>query len=153
MTLINEYQRRFGQPGGEVKHISEFIAEHAPALKVTAQPQKVTFQDPCRLGRHQGKYDEPREALSVVPELQVQEMTRSRGMATCCAGNWLSCNQATKRIQTDRLREAEATDSEVLVTTCPKCLIHFKCAQSGDNGAPQIEIRDLAELVAGALTE
>jgi Fe-S oxidoreductase len=153
LTLGREYKERFGIPDCPVQHIAEYIAEHARELPVAAQPLKVTFEDPCRLGRHQGKYDEPRQALAAVPELQLQEMGHSRGRSICCAGNWLSCNQATKRIQTDLLKEAQATGSDLLVTACPKCMIHLKCAQSGDSNVPDIEIRDLATVVAGALAD
>lgn len=153
LTLGREYKERFGVPDCDVKHISEIIQEHAAQLPVTEQPQVVTFEDPCRLGRHQGKYDEPRAALATVPGLELREMRHSRQRATCCAGSWLTCNQSTKKIQVDILREAEATSSELLVTACPKCQIHLKCAQSGDEQAPGIEIRDLASVVAGALTE
>lgn len=152
LTLINEYQRRFGQPGCEVKHVAELVAERKDELTLSPQAIAVTFEDPCRLGRHQGKYDEPRAALAAVPQLELKEMPRSRLRATCCAGNWLACNQASKRIQTDLLRAAVDTGGELLVTACPKCMIHLKCAQSGDDEAvPDIEIRDLATVVAGAL--
>ncbi|MFH1842970.1 MAG: (Fe-S)-binding protein [bacterium] len=151
MTLIKEYQRLHGVPTGEVKHISEVIVENADRLPLQASAQTVTFQDPCRLGRHQQKYDEPRQALAAVPELELKEMARSRRGAVCCAGSWLVCNQATKRIQTDRLKEAVASGGESLVTACPKCLVHYKCAQTGDESVPKIEIRDLATVVADAL--
>ncbi len=153
LTLSREYKERFGTPGCEVKHIAEVVSENAPRLKLAARGGPVTFQDPCRLGRHQGIYDVPREALALIPELELKEMVHSRQRATCCAGSWLSCNQASKRIQTDLLREAEQTGSELLVTACPKCLIHLKCAQSGDESVPGIEIRDLAAVVADALTQ
>jgi len=152
MTLIDEYQRRFGAPDCEIKHVAELVAERKDELTLSPLATTVTFEDPCRLGRHQGKYDEPRAALAAVPELELIEMPRNRARATCCAGNWLACNQATKRIQTDLLRAAAATGGETLVTACPKCMIHLKCAQSGDDEAvPDIEIRDLATVVAGAL--
>jgi len=152
MTLINEYQRRFGTPDCEIKHVAELVAERKDELTLTPQAMAVTFEDPCRLGRHLGKYDEPRAALAAVPELELKEMPRNRGQATCCAGNWLACNQASKRIQTDLLQAAADTGGELLVTACPKCMIHLKCAQSGDDEAvPDLEIRDLATLVAGAL--
>jgi heterodisulfide reductase subunit D len=152
LTLINEYQRRFGQPGCRVLHVAELVAERADDLHLTEAAIQVTFEDPCRLGRHQGKYDEPRAALQAVPGLQLRELPRSKSGATCCAGNWLACNQASKRIQTDLLKAAADTGSEFLVTACPKCMIHLKCAQSGDDEAvPGIEIRDLATVVASAL--
>ena len=153
LTLINEYQRRFGQPGCRVMHVAELVAERGGELTFNRTDSVVTFEDPCRLGRHQRKYDEPRAALQAVPGLELKEMPRNRGGATCCAGNWLACNQASKRIQTDLLKAAADTGSEFLVTACPKCMIHLKCAQSGDDAAvPDLEIRDLAAVVAGALT-
>jgi Fe-S oxidoreductase len=153
LTLINEYQRRFGQPSCRVVHVAELVAERAGELKLNATDTTVTFEDPCRLGRHQGKYDEPRAALQAVPGIELRELPRHKSGATCCAGNWLACNQASKRIQTDLLKAAAATGSESLVTACPKCMIHLKCAQHGDDASvPGIEIRDLAAVVAGALT-
>jgi heterodisulfide reductase subunit D len=81
-------------------------------------------------------------------------MAHSRERATCCAGSWMTCNQATKRIQHQRLGEAVATGGELLVTACPKCMVHLKCAQSGnEKDSVKIEIRDLAALVADALKE
>ena len=154
LTLLNEYVRRFGEPACPVVHVAELVAERGCELAFTDVDFAVTFKDPCRLGRHQGKYDEPRAALAAVPGLEVREMPRHRSGATCCAGNWLACNQATKRIQTDLLRAAADTGSVSLVTACPKCMVHLKCAQSGDDPAvPDLEIRDLADIVAGALTD
>jgi heterodisulfide reductase subunit D len=152
LTLLDEYRRRFGQPDCPVVHVAELVAERGGELAFGGTATAVTFSDPCRLGRHQGKYDAPRDALAAVPGLELNEMPRRKSGATCCAGNWLACNQATKRIQTDLLAAAAATGSETLVTACPKCLIHLKCAQSGDDPAvPDLEIRDLADVVAGAL--
>ncbi|MBU0743288.1 (Fe-S)-binding protein [bacterium] len=152
LTLRNEYQRRFGQPVCEIKHVAELVAERRDELTLSPRAMTVTFEDPCRLGRHQGKYDQPRAALAAVPRLELKEMPRNRGRAICCAGNWLACNQASKRIQTDLLRAAADTGGELLVTACPKCMVHLKCAQSGDDAAvPDIEIRDLAAVIAGAL--
>jgi heterodisulfide reductase subunit D len=154
LTLGRDYREHFGGPSCDVKHIAEIIAENAENLPLEARPIAVTFQDPCRMGRHQGKYDEPRAALAAVPELELREMAHSRERATCCAGSWMTCNQATKRIQHQRLGEAVATGGELLVTACPKCMVHLKCAQSGnEKDSVKIEIRDLAALVADALKE
>ena len=135
-------------------HVAELVAEHADALDLAASEMVVSFEDPCRLGRHQGKYDEPRAALDAIPGLELRELPRNRAGAVCCAGNWLACNQASKRIQTDLLQAAADRGSDTLVTACPKCMIHLKCAQSGDDPAvPDLKIRDLADVVAGALTQ
>jgi heterodisulfide reductase subunit D len=114
----------------------------------------VTYQDPCRLGRHLGVYDPPRAVLGALPGIEVAEMPHTGRTATCCAGGtWSHCDRYVKRIQVERLREARATGAEVLVTACPKCRIHFRCAMKDPSleGEIAIEMRDVAELVADAL--
>ncbi len=152
MTLQNDYPTQCRADIPPVKHIAELVAERAEELKLEKSETIVTFEDPCRLGRFMGKYAEPRAALGAVPGLELKEMQRNQAGAACCAGSWLVCNQATKRIQTDLLKDAAATGSNLLVTACPKCLIHLKCAQSGDETVPGIEIKDLASVIAGVLT-
>ncbi len=153
LTLLDEYERRFGVPDCDVVHVAELVAERGDELPLGERETVVTFEDPCRLGRHQGKYEAPRTALAAVPGLELREMPRSGARATCCAGNWLACNQASKRIQTDLLTAAAGTGGETLVTACPKCLIHLMCARSGEDAAvPDLPIRDLADVVADALT-
>jgi heterodisulfide reductase subunit D len=169
LTLDREYRNLIGSPAGEVLHIAELVAQHAEELagkmrtveadEADASPQRVTFQDPCRLGRHQGKYEEPRLALRTIPGLALREMPRSRQRATCCAGSWLSCDQATRRIQADLLAAAKTTGSDCLVTACPKCMIHLSCAQTtkGERDkkttaeVPAMPLRDLADLLAASL--
>ena len=137
-------------------HISELLAERLPELAFRGDvPRKVTFQDPCRLGRHLGVYDAPRMVLAALPGVELTEMARSAGRAQCCAGGtWLHCDGAARQLQVERLHEARATGAQVLVTACPKCRIHLRCAMR--HAAPaqdvSIEVRDVAELVADALT-
>ena len=139
-----------------IMHITEFLAEHVPELKFKADNrQRVTYQDPCRLGRHLGIYDSPRQMLAAVPGIELTEMRRSGVAAMCCAGGtWSNCDRFAKQLQVGRLREARATGAEVLATACPKCQIHFRCAMKDPNlgGEIEIEMRDVAELVADALT-
>ena len=152
LTLSRDYQQRWGLPACRIVHVAELVAERAADLPLAAREQVVTYADPCRLGRHQRKVEEPRRALAAVPGLTLNELPRHGSSATCCAGNWLACNRATKRIQLDLLRDAIATGADLLVTACPKCLIHLTCAQSGgDASVADLEIRDLATVVAGAL--
>lgn len=139
-----------------VMHIAEFAAQHASELEFeTKEQRRVVYQDPCRLGRHLGIYDPPRELLAAVPGVELVEMRRSRHAAICCAGGtWSNCDRFAKKIQVDRLREARATGAEVLATACPKCQIHFTCAMKdpklgGDIG---IEMRDVAQIVVDSLS-
>jgi Fe-S oxidoreductase len=81
-------------------------------------------------------------------------MPKSGPSATCCAGGtWSYCDRYAKKIQVGRLREAKATGAEVMVTACPKCQIHFRCAMKDPRlgGELGIAVRDVAELALEAL--
>jgi Fe-S oxidoreductase len=141
-----------------VLHLVEYLAQRRAELGELAQEPAaagpVVFHDPCRLGRHLGVYDEPRQVLASLPGIELREMAHRRGRAGCCAGGtWSSCDRYSKQIQVELLREARATGAEVLVTACPKCRIHLRCAMNdptlGDELA--LELRDVADLAAAAL--
>lgn len=139
-----------------VLHLTELLAERWPDLgSLHANGGvRVTFQDPCRLGRHLGVYAPPRQVLDAVPGVARSEMRHSGASAVCCAGGtWSHCDRFAKRIQVERLQEARATGAEVLVTACPKCQIHLRCAMRdpGLGESIHIEVRDVAEMVAAAV--
>ena len=138
-----------------ILHLSELLVERMGELKLKPNGrQRLTFQDPCRLGRHLGIYEPPRRVLSALPGVEVVEMTRTGKAARCCAGGtWSHCDRFAKEIQVERLREARSTGADVLVTACPKCRIHFRCAMRDEDARAEteIEMRDLAEVVAQAL--
>jgi Fe-S oxidoreductase len=140
----------------QILHISELVAEHLDEIAFAGNGTlRVTYQDPCRLGRHLGVFDPPRQVLEAIPGIELEEMARSGPRAICCAGGpWSSCDRYAKQIQVARLREARATAAEVMVTSCPKCQVHFRCAMQDPKLADEItiEMRDLAELVADALS-
>lgn len=113
--------------------------------------RKVTFQDPCRLGRVAGRCAEPREMLAQVPELTLQEMENSGRSAICCGNNgFINCDAYSKRIQLSRLQEAKATNADLLITACPKCMIHLTCAMRDPTKKESLamEIRDLVSVLA-----
>jgi Fe-S oxidoreductase len=143
--------------GVEVRHLAEVLVEQegtflqAPPDEQTGP--RVTFQDPCRLGRHLGVYDAPRQLLSGLG-YQLVEMPRHKENALCCGTNgWTHCGAANRQIQGDRLQEAEATGAQVLVTACLKCQIHFRCAMQDSQLGHEVTIqfKDLATLVAERL--
>lgn len=146
-----DYQAFFEGKPPKIVHITEFIAEAAEKLPLKENgKRKVTFQDPCRMGRHLDMYDPPRDFLASLPGVDLVEMRHSRKGAVCCAGGtWSNCDRFAKRIQVQRLREAKATGAEVLATACPKCQIHLKCAMKDPNLKEDIEIelRDVVELI------
>ena len=137
----------------EVKHITEFIAPYLESKKISfsEKNEKVTFHDPCRLSRHLGIQDAPRNLIEAVPELNLSEMAHNRRRAICCGvGNWLTCGAANKAIQVRRLKEAQATGAKTMLSSCPKCEIHLKCALSDDKLQQEIkvDIKDLMSYVA-----
>jgi Fe-S oxidoreductase len=144
--------------GCELQHISEFLAERIGenGLKFKEIKKKVTYQDPCRLGRHLGVYDAPRKALEAIPGIQFIEMERNREWSLCCGTSaFTNCDSYSNQIRLDRLLEARDTGAETLITCCPKCQTHFKCAMTSrtEERRPEVEIEvmDLANLVADAL--
>ena len=136
----------------QVVHLSELLAStQYPIPKVRGET--VTFHDPCRLGRHLGIYDAPREVLASLG-YKLVEMRHSRRNATCCGTNgWTHCDASNKAIQVQRLREAKATGADRMVTACLKCQIHFKCALMDERLKDEIgiEMVDWAMLVAAQL--
>jgi heterodisulfide reductase subunit D len=157
-TLKIDYPEHGFELGCELQHISEFVAEkiEKKELKFKEVRRKVTYQDPCRLGRHLGIYDSPRKVLEAIPGIELIEMEKNREYALCCGTSaFTNCDIYSHEMRVERLLEAKATGAETLVTTCPKCQIHFKCAMNnkGEEKGPDIniEVMDLANLVASAL--
>ena len=144
----------------ELQHISEFLAERVgkDGLKFREVNKKVTYQDPCRLGRHLGIYEAARTVLESIPGIQLVEMEHNRMDSICCGTSaFTNCEAYSNLIRQQRLSEAKATGAELLITCCPKCQTHFRCAMV-DKGEerrpiPKIEVMDLASLVANATGE
>jgi Fe-S oxidoreductase len=140
----------------EVQHITELIAEAIDQGKIKLKNlnKTVSFQDPCRLGRHLGIYDEPRKAITSVPQLRLQEMAKSRKNAMCCGVSaWMNCSTYSKSIQLARLKEAKQTGADLLVLACPKCEIHFNCAMKDEKVGEDVKIEtiQLVTLIADLL--
>jgi Fe-S oxidoreductase len=157
-TFKIDYPEHGFELGCELQHISEFVAEkiEKKELKFKEIKRKVTYQDPCRLGRHLGIYDSPRKVLEAIPGIELIEMEKNREYSLCCGTSaFTNCDIYSHEMRVDRLLEAKATGAETLMTTCPKCQIHFKCAMNnkGEEKGPDIniEVMDLASLVASAL--
>jgi len=155
-TLNDDFPRYLGKKDYQVWHLSQFLAEKfsQDGWKPKKRVQAITYHDPCRLGRFSGVFEEPRQLLNAIPGIELKEMPRNRHRSLCCGTvAWNNCNSFSKMIQAERLKEARTTGAELLITACPKCQIHFKCAMlnQGIDDELKIEMEDLAVLVAGAL--
>ena len=155
-TMKVDYPRFLDKWNISVKHITEVITPllEGGKLALGKLEKKVTFHDPCTLGRYSRIFEPPRKILQSVKGIAIIEMKDNREKSLCCgASPWAFCGSVNKQIQKERLAQAVATGAEVLVTACPKCKIHLTCAQktAEADDVPQIEIRDLFELVDQAL--
>jgi len=154
-TLKNEYpQLGFSC---EVVHHSVFIQENIRngRLKLNhALAKKLTFHDPCYLGRYSGIYEPPREVLKSIPALNLREMKRSRIDSLCCGagGGWMWMDEKIgKRMNIQRLEDALTVNPEWIATACPFCVTMFDDAIKDKNMEKDLKIWDIAELVEQAM--
>jgi Fe-S oxidoreductase/coenzyme F420-reducing hydrogenase delta subunit len=133
-TFKMDYQDLAGDLGFELVHMADFVKQLADsgALKLdSAKKSSFTFSyhDSCRLGRHSGIYDSPRELAKAFSGAKFVEMENTRDKAICCGVSaWSNCNANAKKIQVDRVIEAKKVGAERLLMFCPKCQIHMRCA-------------------------
>jgi len=111
---------------------------------------KVTFHDPCYLGRHNGIYEAPRRVLQSIPGLTLVEMHSNRERSLCCGGGgggaW-SDYTVKERFGVLRVEEALRTGAEVMATACPYCIRMLNEAVVELDVEDQIVVLDLAELL------
>lgn len=113
--------------------------------------RRLTFQDPCRLSRLQDRSALPRKLISRLNTAGFAEMKDSGPGAICCGNSaWTGCDGFSKALQVKRLGQARATGSDLLVTACPKCQIHLKCAMEDPFRGEELrmEIADLTSVLA-----
>ena len=150
-TFKNEYPEFM--VNFEVIHISQYLFEliHEGRLELNKEyGKKVTYHDPCYLGRHNGIYDEPREVLKKVPGLELIEMPESRIDSLCCGGGggriWMETPKG-ERFSDLRLEQAIGVGAEVLVTSCPYCIANFEDSRLTIGVADNIVIKDITEII------
>ncbi|MGV8979130.1 MAG: (Fe-S)-binding protein [Cellulomonas sp.] len=150
---FNTIAREYPQLGGryDVVHHTELlnrlVAEGrltpvAPPVADGATPQRVTYHDPCYLGRHNQIYEPPRELLGALPGLELTEMPRNRELSFCCGAGgarmWMEETIGT-RINANRADEAIATGADVIATACPFCTVMLSegvAAHAGNDAVP-----------------
>jgi Fe-S oxidoreductase len=137
----------------EVVHISQYLCEliNAGKLELTREyGRKVTYHDPCYLGRHNGLYDEPRQALIKIPGLRLVEMPDTRANSLCCGGGggriWMETVKG-ERFSDLRVEQAVGVGAEVLVTACPYCIANFEDSRLALKDDATIEIKDITEII------
>jgi len=157
-TLKHEYP----EYGGEFKvvHYTELIADliGQGKLKLTNElNSKLTYHDPCYLGRYNSVYQEPRRILQAIPRTKLEEMERSKDTGFCCGGGgglmWIEEQPGTMKINQMRLEDALKTGAETVVTACPYCLQMFEDSIDHKGVKDSLKARDLVELVEEAIKQ
>jgi Fe-S oxidoreductase len=155
-TIANEYPQLGGNY--EVIHHTQLLAKLVEAGKlkpVTSVEEKITYHDPCFLGRHNKVYTPPREIIDAVPGTQAEEMHRCKSRGFCCGAGgarmWME-ERIGKRINTERIDEALALNPDTVSTACPYCLVMLGDAVAAKKGSGEakesLEVIDVAQLLA-----
>src|SRR3954452_10029192 len=158
-TLANEYP----QVGGhyDVVHHTQLLGklvEDGHLVPVTPVDEKVTYHDPCYLGRHNRVYTPPREILNAIPGFQTVEMTRCKERGFCCGAGgarmWME-EKIGKRINVERTDEALSTDADLISTACPFCIVMLSdavTARKQEGSAREgVQVLDVSQILARSL--
>ena len=138
----------------EVVHITQLLLELVKEGKLQFKKEynkKVTYHDPCYLGRHNGIFDEPRELLKSIPGLELVEMPDSREDGLCCGGGggriWMETVKG-ERFSDIRVEQAVDVGAQVLATCCPYCIANFEDSKLTVGGRCEgLEIKDITEII------
>ena len=153
---LNALRKEYPKRGHtyETLHYTQLLAPLVDRLPLTVPlDAKVTFHDPCYLGRHNGEYEAPRTLLRAIPGLELVEMGRCRENGYCCGGGgggmWLDSftgNHTSERLSERRVREAAATGADILAVCCPYEVSRFSDAAKS-TGNEHLQVLDIAELL------
>jgi Fe-S oxidoreductase len=140
----------------EVFHYTQILAMQAKkiSLRQAQAPRRVTFHDPCYLGRHNKEYQSPRRVLKAFPGLEMMEMNRSKENAFCCGGgggNFFTdlLGGGPESPARSRVREAAETGAAILAVACPNCAKMLEDAVKAKNLEEKIAVKDIAEISQG----
>jgi Fe-S oxidoreductase len=160
-TIANEYPQLGGNY--EVMHHTQLLAKlvaDGKLLPVNPIEEKITYHDPCFLGRHNKIYTAPREIMDQVPGVKAQEMHRCKERGFCCGAGgarmWME-ERIGKRINTERIDEALGTDPDTISTGCPYCMVMLGDAvnakKSSGEAKESLEVVDVAQLLMRSIEQ
>jgi Fe-S oxidoreductase len=152
-TLKETYPNKYELDHGiEILHLPEFLLEKVNNSEIQFNDlnMKITYHDPCHIGRHMGIFEPPREVLKTIPGIEIIEMTRNKQNSWCCGsggGVRSEFKDLSSFAANERIEEAKETNAEAIVSCCPFCLNQFKANIKND----EIKTFDLSELINKAI--
>ena len=157
----NAFRKEYPKLGGkfETIHYTTFLADRMDELGMKKDlGVKVTFHDPCYLGRHNGEYEAPRKMLESIPGVDLIEMGRCRENSYCCGGGgggmWLDgfmSDHVNLRLSEERVVEAVETGADVLAVCCPLEVSRFEDAVKSQGCVGKLVVKDIIELVVESM--
>ena len=150
-TFRNEYPQYGGQ--FEVYHHSEYLAKLVSEgrLKPLAESErKITFHDPCYLGRQNGVYDAPRTLVKISSRQTPVELERSREKSFCCGGGGGMSfieEPPDQRVNQERAREILETGADTVAVGCPFCMTMMEDGINARKGSRDVSVMDVSELL------
>jgi Fe-S oxidoreductase len=137
----------------DVVHSSQFIFDlvNEGKLKIVGEyAKKITYHDPCYLGRHNGVYDEPRGVLNKIPGVELTELPESHADSLCCGMGggrvWME-TEKHERFSNLRIEQALELGSQELVTSCPYCITALEDSRLVMDHADDIQVKDITEII------
>jgi len=155
----NAFKNEYPELGGnfEVIHYTQYLAEliKEGRLKFSKElNKKVTYHDPCYLGRHNNVYEEPREVLRSIPGLELVEMPDFAENGLCCGGGggriWMETKKG-ERFSDLRIDQAMEVGASILAAACPYCLLNFEDSVLTTDKGDVPQVKDISELVQEAI--
>lgn len=156
-TIKNEYPNLGGNY--EVIHHSQLIQQLIDEGKLKAEGgesfkgKKITFHDPCYLGRANGVYEAPRKALEIL-DAELVEMKRCKSNGLCCGAGggqmFKEPEKGTKDINIERIDEALALQPNIVASSCPFCMTMLSDGIKNFNKEEQVKVLDIAEITVRA---
>jgi L-lactate dehydrogenase complex protein LldG len=153
-SALNHYRDLPERYGVEVLHISRFLDSRIESLNLSGAGfpgGRLTYHDPCDLGREQGVYDEPRRLIARATGKDIVDMKRTREKSACCgsgSGVKSAFSELAAAIGEERVAMAKAAGAGTIVTACPWCVQNLRECQ-GDS--PAVRVIDLVDLLDDCL--
>lgn len=150
-TVSTDFGKYYAKVGQNVYHFSQYTEMLINEKKLPLNNEfkaKVTYHDPCHLGRHMGVFESPRNVLKKIKGIELIEMEKSKENSRCCGagGGYKSqYNDFAVNIAAERIRDAEETGAEILVTCCPFCVVNL--SQGAAKIKSKIKVMDLSDIL------
>ncbi len=150
-TVSSDFGNYYSKTGQNVYHFTQYVDKLIKAKKLPMNNEfkaKVTYHDPCHLGRHSKVFEEPRNILKKIKGIDFVEMDKNRENSRCCGagGGYKSAfNDFATAIAAERVRDAEAVGAEVIATACPFCVLNLKAGAKKINSS--VKVMDIAEIL------